>query len=443
MSLRRKVEYGLASRVVGPTLAKADRTRTWWKRRNKPWDPNKPMGPPPDTLSLLKEVSLVHYFKGRYADGAVPVAWVTSGAPIEVLRPLGYYLAYPENHGAICGAGHSSPQFIEAAEEAGFSQDICSYARTDFGALITGETPIGRIPLPDLLVCCTNICQTVLYWYRELARRLDVPLVIIDTPQVYGELPAAHREYVIGQLRHLADVASRVARKKWDEDAFGQAVLLSRDGCQLWADCMATNTAYPAPWTAFDQFVHMIPIVTMRGTTECLDYYRVLHADLQDRIQRGIGGVANEKIRIVWDNLPIWYRMKDMGNLLAESGVAMVAATYTDAWATPALNLDSDDPWDGVARAYTQVILNRDQRYKIELMRSMAKKYDCLGVLFHSDRSCKPYSVGQVELRDQLAADGLKALMLEADHNDPRAFADQQAETRIGAFIETFGGGAA
>jgi len=73
----------------------------------------------------------------------------------------------------------------------------------------------------------------------------------------------------------------------------------------------------------------------------------------------------------------------------------------------------------------------------------MAKKYDCQGVLFHSDRSCKPYSVGQVELRDQLAARGLKALMLEADHNDPRAYAVQQAETRIKAFIETFESSAA
>ena len=52
---------------------------------------------------------------------------------------------------------------------------------------------LGRLPRPDLLACCTNICQTVLYWYRDLAARLRVPLVVIDTPFVYGSARRAPR----------------------------------------------------------------------------------------------------------------------------------------------------------------------------------------------------------------------------------------------------------
>ena len=55
------------------------------------------------------------------------------------------------------------------------------------GLARTGRSPVGRLPRPDLLACCTNICQTVLYWYRDLARHFGVPLVLIDTPFVYGE----------------------------------------------------------------------------------------------------------------------------------------------------------------------------------------------------------------------------------------------------------------
>ena len=438
MSVFRRAQYEMMRGLVGPGLARVQSTRSSLRRRRRKPRPT-PLGPSLETGRLLREISTTHYFSGRYADGAVPVAWVTSGAPIEVLRPLGYYLVYPENHGAICGAGKTSEGPIATAEETGFSQDLCSYARIDFGTLISGQTPVGRIPPPDLLVCCTNICQTVLYWYRELARRLDVPLVVIDTPYVYGDQPEpAHTRYVIGQLKQLADTAARVAGRKYDEDAYTEAVLLARDGCTLWGECLATNTARPAPWTAFDGFIHMIPIVTMRGTEACNAYYRVLLDELQRRAAEGIGGIVDERFRLLWDNLPVWFRMRELATLLADNGFAMVAATYTNAWAETANLMDTDDPWLGMATAYSMVILNRDLGHRQQLIRGMVEDYACDGVLFHSDRSCKPYSVGQLELREALVDEGIRALVLDADHADPRSYADGPAETRLRAFMETF-----
>ena len=55
-------------------------------------------------------------------------------------------------------------------------------------------------------------------------------------------------------------------------------------------------------------------------------------------------------------------------------------------------------------------------------------------------RSCKPYSIGQVDQRARLSGElGVPALLLEADHNDPRAFSEEQATTRIQAFLEMLG----
>ncbi len=437
MSVFRRAQYELMRGVVGPALAGLQDAQTAHKRRRRKPRPS-PLGPPPETGRLLRKVSTSHYFSGRYADRAVPVAWVTSGAPIEILRPLGYYLVYPENHGAICGAGKISEEPIAVAEDAGFSQDLCSYARIDFGTLLSGKTPVGRIPPPDLLVCCTNICQTVLYWYRELARQLDVPLVLLDTPYVYGQPEPAHIRYVTEQLRQYAETAARVAGKRFDEAVFTEAVVLARDGCVLWGECLATNRQRPAPWTAFDGFIHMIPIVTMRGTEACNAYYRVLRDELQRRGRDGIAGVVDERYRLLWDNLPVWFRMRDLSRLLADNGFAMVAATYTNAWAETATLMDTDDPWEGLATAYSMVILNRDLGHRLELIRNMAREYECDGVLFHSDRSCKPYSVGQLELREALADEGIRSLVLDADHADPRSYADGPAETRLRAFMETF-----
>jgi benzoyl-CoA reductase/2-hydroxyglutaryl-CoA dehydratase subunit BcrC/BadD/HgdB len=70
-------------------------------------------------------------------------------------------------------------------------------------------------------------------------------------------------------------------------------------------------------------------------------------------------------------------------------------------------------------------------------MERMVKAFAIDGVILHSDRSCKPYSLGQMDQRERLVNQvGVPALLLDADHSDPRAFSDQQAEARLEAFIE-------
>ena len=101
--------------------------------------------------------------------------------------------------------------------------------------------------------------------------------------------------------------------------------------------------------------------------------------------------------------------------------------------------IDSDDIFGSAARAYTYVILNEDLGRRLALMKRLATEYQVDGALLHSDRSCKPYSIGQVDLKDRLGAElGIKALLLEADHNDQRAYSTEQGATRLQAFMESF-----
>jgi benzoyl-CoA reductase/2-hydroxyglutaryl-CoA dehydratase subunit BcrC/BadD/HgdB len=44
-----------------------------------------------------------------------------------------------------------------------------------------------------------------------------------------------------------------------------------------------------------------------------------------------------------------------------------------------------------------------------------------------------------VDLKDRLGAElGIRALLLEADHNDPRAYSTEQGTTRLQAFMESY-----
>ncbi len=436
MSAIDRLRYHAKVKLLGAGVLRFNRIRDSRKLRSRPW--TKPNVAPPLACSpRLRELISRHYLAGQHANGARKTAWVTSGAPVEYLKALGYHLHYPENHGAVCGIRRQAVEISSHAEQAGYSRDICSYARTDIGTVLSGQTPVGRLPRPDLLVCCNNICQTVLAWYRVLARHFDVPLTVIDTPFVYAEAPDHAVAYVKRQLEQAIELAEQVAGKTLEPSALEEVSRLSKEACELWLAVLQCCRQRPTPMTAFDQFIHLAPVVEMRGAAFTVDYYATLLAELKQRIADGVGALTDERHRLLWDNLPIWYRVRQLSELFAEHGAALVTSTYTNAWAELAPMMDPGQPLDSAARVYLHAILNRGTGHKLATMKQMIADYSLDGVVLHSDRSCKPYSVGQIDQRERLQTElGLPALLLEADHNDSRVYADEPAVTRLKAFFE-------
>jgi benzoyl-CoA reductase/2-hydroxyglutaryl-CoA dehydratase subunit BcrC/BadD/HgdB len=434
-----RLVYHLNVSVLGRTFLRVQRWQA--EQRGASGWKSQHLAPPLKISPRAKELVARHWLEARYANLHRKVAWVTSGAPVELLKALDYCVIYPENHAAICGTARVAVDMASEAENAGYSRDICSYARTDLGAMLSGKTPVGKLPEPDLLLACTNICQTVLFWYRVLARHFNAPLVLIDTPFVYYEKAPEHAvEFVKRQLEEAVPVMERTAGRSLDERKLQEVGRLSRMASQLWMEIMQRNHHRPAPITAFDQFTQMAPVVELRGDAATVDLYAAMLKEVDERITRGIGAVKNERKRLLWDNLPIWYRLRYLAEFLGEHGVALVASTYTNAWGELTALIDPERPFESMARTYTYPILNRGTGHKLATMKRMIDEYHLDGAILHSDRSCKPYSIGQIDQRDRLIRDcGVPALLLEADHNDSRCYSEEQVANRLAAFVEMLG----
>lgn len=437
-----RISATVAARVLGPAALAWNRIRDARKLRRRRHDPASPLGPPFLAGPRFKELVSRHYLTGQHANAmGRPVAWVTSGAPVEFLVALGYFVHYPENHAAMCGIRRQAVDIMGKAEDAGYSRDVCSYARTDFGSLFSGKTPVGRLPRPDLLVCCNNICQTVVSWYRVLARHTGAELVVIDTPFLYDQATPHAVEYVKAQIAGAMEVAERIARRKLTHRRLVEVGVASKEASELWMQVLEKAWHAPSPMTAFDQFILMGPIVEMRGAWETIRFYQDLNAELEQRIDQGVAAVRDEKVRLIWDNLPIWFRVRKLSEFLAAHGASCVTSTYTNAWGELAPLMDPYNPLESMAKVYLHPILNRSTAYKLDVMKNMAHQYKADGVILHSDRSCKPYSLGQMDQRDRLVNQyGVPALLLEADHSDERVFADGQSEARVSAFLESLAG---
>jgi benzoyl-CoA reductase/2-hydroxyglutaryl-CoA dehydratase subunit BcrC/BadD/HgdB len=77
---------------------------------------------------------------------------------------------------------------------------------------------------------------------------------------------------------------------------------------------------------------------------------------------------------------------------------------------------------------------------KLIKIRQLVTKYHLNGVILHSNRSCKPYSIGQLDQRDYLVNKyDIPALLLEADQSDPRSYSQDQVTNRLEAFCEMLG----
>ena len=433
MSLTKKIRYNFMKDIGAPAvmgLAKAGKK----KRRRSP-NPN--FGPPLKCAARLKEIMTRHYFLSRYAEGARPVAWVTSGAPVELLRPFDFYTVYPENHGALCGAQRLGPELCSVAEEHGYHQDLCSYARIDLGHFLSGKTPVGKLPKPDLLFASNNICQTVAYWYRILAHQLKIPLLLFDTPYNFEEISENDIAYMVSQLEEMIPVLEEISGRRFDNQRFEEIIRIARDSSFAWGEVLATMKTEPAPMTIFDAFIHLAPIVSLRGLPVALDYYQTLLEELRERIGGGIGAIKNERKRLMWDNIAIWYKVRDFSNLFAEQGMNFVTATYTNAWAETISNMDADRPFESIAKTYSLVVLNNNLNHRLRLMERLIKEYKVDGLVIHSAKSCKPYSVGQYDLK-RLLMDRLRvpSVVIDADITDFRAYSEEQTRTRLEAFFE-------
>ena len=386
----------------------------------------------------MRDLMTTYYLEALgAAQNNKPVAWITSGGPVEPLVAMDIIPVYPENHGAMIGSAKMGEDLCAKAENMGYSSDLCSYARADIACSVVKGGPIGGLPRPDMLICCNNICGTVLKWYEVQARFYNVPLFILDTPICHTGYSPEIAKYVRTQIDEYIVFIETITKKKLDHDRMTEVGKLSLEAQLLWQKVLNTTAHKPSPMSAFDAFFFLALIVTLRGTRIAVDFYKELIEEMEQRIKDGISSVPNEKYRLLWDNLPVWYQLKWLSKKFSAHHACLVADTYTSAWCGTIKYIDENNFLDSMAEAYTRIYLNIGVDQMADEVLGMIRFYDVDGFVMHSNRSCKPYSFGQMDIMKIVRKKaGIPVLMIEADMVDPRSFSQSQVETRIDAFME-------
>jgi len=401
-----------------------------------------------ETAKLMKKVMADHFYEidEAFKTGKTKVAWCTSVGPAELLRAMGFVVYFPENHAAILGASRAANDCIPAANAIGYSPEICSYLTSDVGAYLKGFTPLSKIydgietiPKPDVLVYNTNQCRDVKDWFEWYAREWKVPCFGIESFVNVGDVTKDHVDSIAAQMKKLAADITAATGNKMDEDLLKDTVQLSRRCSDLWKDVLEMAANKPSPLTFFDGTIHMGPAVCMRGTQVAVDYYETLLKELRGWVDEGVAAVAGERHRIYWEGMPIWGKLRENAKLFLELKTCLVASTYCNSWIFSAL--DPEDPWNSMARAYTELFIVRDDDYKEDYYRRMLDIFGFDGIIFHDAKTCPNNSNCRYGLPQRFNKDtGIPFITIDGDLNDLRCYSEEQAITKIEAFIEQLDG---
>lgn len=371
----------------------------------------------------------------------IPSAYVTGYSPIEVLYAMGVQPCLPENYVTICCAKQQAEKFCETAEAKGISRDVCSYARVALGMMWLEDGPYGALPKPDFIFANPYTCDPHAQWFEFEARHFNVPVVRFDGPMRFTTKVEKHElEWEVAELKKLFASIGQIIGKKFDYDRFKEVMRLSSQARELYWEIQELRKASPCPRGLRELVGDLFYIVAMLGTQECVDYFTMVRDDVKERAKHKIGVLPQEKYRLIWDNIVIWYRLQ-LIDYLAERGAVFAMDSYpTTNWLGyhfDGHHFDPEKPFESLALNEMHKNAFLSLELQMQRFKRMVDEWHCDGAVFFSNRGCQILSRAVPEKERMFREKtGALAMSFEAEMADPRSLYEAQVKARIDSFLE-------
>ena len=374
------------------------------------------------------------------------------GSMCELLQTFDFPIVFPEINSLQTAVRRVAHEYLNEAEDYGYSPDICGYVKADVAVQLRGgEHPMGRIPKPALAVY-TNACNTYIKWAEFWERMYNIPTFTLDIPgtraaggQTWQGNPDFEndRRYVEGQIRELIPLCEQVSGVKFDIDRLRENMSHANTMNLGWKRVLELNQARPSVFNALsDGTIYLGVANGFRGTAVGARYFDRLVEEMQYKAGNGIGTVTEEVYRLLFVGVPCYPIFRRFNELFTESGGTFVNSTYL--WfASGGTNLgfvyDLANPIESLAEGV--LVSVRDAMdsmfFQTQILLDMLDAYQGDGVVYHPIKSCRTVSTGLADSRRSLMeARDVATLFIESDMMDRRVVSEAQLKNRVDAFFE-------
>lgn len=374
------------------------------------------------------------------------------GSMAELLRVFDLPIVMPEINSLQTAVRRVAHEYLDQAEDYGYSPDICGYVKADVAVQLRhGEHPMGRIPSPSLAVL-TNACNTYIKWAEIWERMYHIPIFTLDIPgtracgkQTWpGETDFENdRQYVLAQIKELITVCEGLTGKKFDIDHLRENLQHANVMSRGWRRVLELNQSTPSVFNALtDGTIYLGVSNGFRGTAEGAKYFEDLVGEMEFKAAQGIGTMTDEKYRLLFVGVPCYPIFRRFNELFSEWGGTFVNSTYL--WfaaggVAQGYEYDLSRPLESFAEGVLIYVRNAmdSMFYQEQALAQMIDPFHVDGVVYHPIKSCRTVSTGLADNRRALMASrDIASLFIESDMMDRRVVSEAQLKNRADAFFE-------
>jgi len=374
------------------------------------------------------------------------------GSMSEIMRTFNLPVVFPEINSLQTAVRRVAHEYLNQAEDYGYSPDICGYVKADVAVQLRGgQHPMGRIPKPALAVL-TNACNTYIKWAEIWERMYHIPTFTLDIPgtraagtQTWPGDPDFEndRRYVQAQITELIALCERVTGIKFDIDRLREVMGYANEMSRGWRQVLDFNKNQPSLFNALtDGTIYLGVANGFRGSAEGGSYFSRLVEEMAYKTAHGVGTLNEEKYRLTFVGVPCYPIFRRFNELFTEWGGTFVHSTYlwfASGGANVGFEYDLTRPLESLAEGV--LISVRDAMdsmfYQDRALIQMIDEFHLDGVVYHPVKSCRTTSTGMADNRRAVMAErDIASLFIESDMMDRRVVSEAQLKNRIDAFFE-------
>jgi benzoyl-CoA reductase subunit B len=370
----------------------------------------------------------------------------------ELLRVFDLPLVFPEINSLQTAVRKVAHEYLNEAEDLGYSPDICGYVKADVATQRRqGQLPMGRIPRPAIAVL-TNACNTYIKWGEIWERMYGMPSYVLDIPGSRADGAITwrgdrdfenDRRYVAAQLRELIALLEQTTGRRFDVDRLRENLVHANAMNRGWKRVIELNRSRPSLFNALsDGTIYLGVSNGFRGSAEGAAFFTDLVEEMEYKQANGIGTLVDEQYRLIFVGVPCYPIFRRFTELFTEHHGTFVNSTYL--WfASGGSNLGFEyDPRDPIESLSEGLLVSvRDAMdsmfFQTRALAGMIDDFEADGIVFHPIKSCRTVSTGLADNRRALMEiRDIPSLFLESDMMDRRVVSEAQLKNRIDAFFE-------
>lgn len=361
----------------------------------------------------------------RLYSGKERVAWCGVTAPFDLLNAMGVTSCFVEFIGAMLAATGMAGAYLEEAEHAGYAGDTCAYHRGVIGAMRK-----GLMPEPDFLIATSVPCTGGLAVMETMAKYFNKDLFVLNVPQ---RLTDESVQYLSDQIKAMVAFVEDHTGESLDKEKLRQAVAFTNEARALTEETYHLAQSVPSPANGRILGNFGIVMALLLGTKAGVEVAMTFRDEFRKMVDKGQGGIAHEKLRLLWIQNRIQFKNPLVDMLELEHGAAVISDELNDITWDP---IDPENPYEGMARRSISIPFNGDVTRRIDHLQQLARRYRIDGAINPCNWGCRQGTGARGLIAEGLKEIGVPVLNLEVDCIDSRNFAEGQLRTRLEAFTE-------